>query len=1034
MVRVRVLGTVEMAVGSRRIGMNTEGLFALALYLSTRAGERIAREELLTMFWSKGTEAQQRHALRQMLYRLRQKGFSLDEEGDWVRLDSSRVDSDLRTALTDEWVNQATAAQVDAAGQFVPIFSRKVSPNFVSWLDEIRELVSAQHRKAAQRQIIVARREGRWSDLERWAQAVLRTDPLNEEATLARAESAAMAGSKTIALEILDKYLMEVGEISDDLGRPVVALRKRLAERRPDWSFRGPKEVALIGRTDLMSRLTGLVDAAWKGEGSAVVLVGAPGIGKTRLAMEARAYAELKGMRTVVVRAEAGMIERPLAVVCELGAALCELEGAVACDPDALALVRRVVEARERSQDGDLSLVRPIASHLAKALSALIHACQHERRILIVLDDMHNAGSDSLAALGSLIRQSQMRRVAWICTTRSREVATIADGVLPITATSIRVTPLSADASEQLVERTAAAHRLSLDSTRAADVVSTSAGNPLFLRELSLARASLPNDSQLPDSLQGVIAERLGRLPQHRLRTLRLVALLGGEATPARLVRLTGDSPSGLTRHVESLEDDGLLSATAAGALLLHECWQVAVLQHLTPATYCSLANECAEVLLSEPQNEASPRETWRTAELLQSAGHPARALSLYLKTADRLYDSGLPAQAADVIQRALPLADSSVNRVPMLLKLATAHLASGKPERCKAVADELLSTCMSTSSVEREHAARASALRVEALCKLNLPATRDIRGLIAIVRDSRLSNETRLTVALTAARLSANSHDASLEKDIHDVVAELVTQSPRSISGALALLIFHTEHGPVAKLQDIQQAIAESDAYDVHPAQRSTVQRLLAHSLRLSGSVEDALAAAVRAFSIARTMALPDDAALSAELATYISLDNNCIAQAAEWLSLASSIDERPGYPQRNIALRHAENRLAVQRGEFRETAKTLLLRESEIRADPIALSRATELATLAYALAGDGSVERASQIAEEALEMAGEMLGLTAGDYCHELIARVFRLVGREGDASRVIRNHVTRRDGTIRRPFAPFFRELASCPTLS
>ena len=63
-VRVRVLGATEITVGHRRVGMGTELLFALALYLTTRAGERVPRDEVLELFWPTGAEDDRRHALR----------------------------------------------------------------------------------------------------------------------------------------------------------------------------------------------------------------------------------------------------------------------------------------------------------------------------------------------------------------------------------------------------------------------------------------------------------------------------------------------------------------------------------------------------------------------------------------------------------------------------------------------------------------------------------------------------------------------------------------------------------------------------------------------------------------------------------------------------------------------------------------------------------------------------------------------------------------------------------------------------------
>jgi len=180
--------------------------------------------------------------------------------------------------------------------------------------------------------------------------------------------------------------------------------------------------------------------------------------------------------------------------------------------------------------------------------------------------------------------------------------------------------------------------------------------------------------------------------------------------------------------------------------------------------------------------------------------------------------------------------------------------------------------------------------------------------------------------------------------------------------------------------------------------------------------------------------MALPDDAALSAELMSFISLDHSRIEAASHWVSIASGIRSRPGYPQRNTALRHAEDRLLMQQERYAEAAERLMAREEEIRVDPIPLSRATELATLAHCLAKIGAVDRALGLAAIALKDAESMIGLSAGDYCMELICRTMKACDRVQEACSHARRHSEARNRVLPRPFAPFFIELSTAGELS
>src|SRR5581483_11790957 len=63
---------------------------------------------------------------------------------------------------------------------------------------------------------------------------------------------------------------------------------------------------ALIGRTRELGRLMAAVDEARAGRGSALLLCGEPGIGKTRLADEAACYARAHGVAAVWGRAWEG--------------------------------------------------------------------------------------------------------------------------------------------------------------------------------------------------------------------------------------------------------------------------------------------------------------------------------------------------------------------------------------------------------------------------------------------------------------------------------------------------------------------------------------------------------------------------------------------------------------------------------------------------------------------------------------------------------------------------------------------------------
>src|SRR5437764_14069953 len=111
---------------------------------------------------------------------------------------------------------------------------------------------------------IIARERVRseWVEVERNATRLLRFQPYNEEATLALAEAYAMRGGKLQAMEILDRYLSEVGTGPTDLRVPATVMRRRIADRMHPRVESIAGQSPLIGRGAEMERLAGLLDKA----------------------------------------------------------------------------------------------------------------------------------------------------------------------------------------------------------------------------------------------------------------------------------------------------------------------------------------------------------------------------------------------------------------------------------------------------------------------------------------------------------------------------------------------------------------------------------------------------------------------------------------------------------------------------------------------------------------------------------------------------------------------------------------------------
>lgn len=1025
-IRLRVLGKSEIAIGRKRITPSAEVVFALGFYLCMRAGERLPRDEVAELFWGDGRETKGRHSLRQMLYRLRQKGFTLDEEGDELLLEPARVESDLAAALREDWPTRASGPEVEAAGQLAPGFSPTLTSLFGDWLDGVRARLAAQHRRGALHQASVARREGRWADLEKWALQVLMSDPLNEEATLARAESAAMAGSKAMALEIIDQYLEDLGDRSVQIGLPATLLRRRIAERRPDWSHRGPREVPLVGRAEVMRRLTDAVQRASSGLGSALLLWGAPGVGKSRLAEETRAFSELAGFRSIHLRSEDANADRPLSLVSALVGILRDLPGAAGCEPDCLALLASTIE-RSADDQAPLSQLRDSRSTrraLEEATRELISAVLTESRVAVVLEDLHNADTLSLAVIARIVSDCSRQRVLWVMTSRTLpHSASDGETGLRRSVQPIRIDPLDIDAATELATRLEGASGFSRSRVDCHAIARASGGNPLFVRELTWHTRAFPERDEIPSSLQSLMDVRLSTLGADAVRLLRLITLLGNDATVGRVSAVYGFGLAETTSQIERLEHEGILHLDASRALSLHDCWRRAVRDGLLGATRAALSLTCADALARE---DTGPEGMWRAAELYVTSGEPARARALLVRCGDRLLALGFTEDAARTFTRALHLADNARDRVADCVRIARAHFASGTQDDVLAVATEGLATAREAGLHPSSESALLLSFRMEALTKLQRDHREDLDELARLASDERLPADVRQYLCYVGIRIVFQGSTSPLEDYFVAQSRSLESATGPSEVGALTRLIYAAERG---LRNDVLTADRELDKYDLPtspPSWRCRLLRTRAMALRHVGEVNIARRLLSDAYMLAASKKLSDEASGAAEGMTFLSLDYELLEDAETWLEHWAS-SQSAAYLLRRRSFAHAESRLRLQQGRAAEALSVARGAEQLTREDLLEKRRMGDFATIALAAIQTGEPSSGIDALEEVIRSLEGNSGSLQTDYPAEMAIRCLTSLGQLDRADALARTYLSKRLRATGTPFAPFASEL-------
>ena len=257
--------------------------------------------------------------------------------------------------------------------------------------------------------------------------------------------------------------------------------------------------------------------------GSAMLLEGDAGIGKTALWQEGLGLARERDMRVLTARATHSELRTAFATVGDLFAPV--LDETL---PRLVPVQRRALEVAFLI--GEPDGLPPEGRLLAAALLSIVHLLVEERPLLVAIDDAQWVDASSAEILRFVLRRLEAEPVGVLATVRGRPLE--APFELDRAFAELRrlpVTPLSVGAIHRLLWG-----RLSLNLPRPVLVRVHEAvgGNPFFALEVGrrLLDGTISADGMhvlLPESLRALVAERLSALPAQVRETLVAVAALG---------------------------------------------------------------------------------------------------------------------------------------------------------------------------------------------------------------------------------------------------------------------------------------------------------------------------------------------------------------------------------------------------------------------------------------------------------------------------------------------------------------------------
>jgi hypothetical protein len=391
-----------------------------------------------------------------------------------------------------------------------------------------------------------------------------------------------------------------------------------LVERRP------PNLVERAGELEVLDRA---VERLRAGEGGAVVLEAAAGLGKTALLEHAARSAAEAGC--AVRRAAAGPLERDFP----------------------FGVLRGLFDGEAVREDS--------AAEIATKVLWLSSALAFVRPLVLIVDDAQWADRGSLEVLNYLARRIGDVPVLLVVGARAGDPDAAGDllSLLASSGTPLAPAPLSPAGAVTLIRR------LAPDTSyqRGVELHREAAGNPWLLG--ALAQGSLE------------VGTRLAALsPRHRA-VAEALAVVGDDLAPHVVASAAGVALGELGPARDALVASGLLRA--GGHRFAHELIARAVADGLPRGEHARLHREAARALLAD----GAPDRVVAGHMLRTAPSADPDVSAVLVRAAASAADRGAPREAPELLERALEERAPGDDRGRMLSMLGSLAFDAGQPD-----------------------------------------------------------------------------------------------------------------------------------------------------------------------------------------------------------------------------------------------------------------------------------------------------------------------------------------------------------------
>jgi DNA-binding SARP family transcriptional activator len=677
--RIRLLGELDLRQGEGALPpLESARAESLLAYLLLHRDAPQPRQHLAFLLWPDSSEGQARTNLHHVLHNLRR---ALPEPDRFLEVSPRalrwRDDAPywLDVAAFEEAVSRAERERDDgglaALREAVELYGGDLlQGSYDEWLLGERERLRAGYLHALERIAALLEARGDPGGAVRYAERLLRHDPLHEQTyrTLMRLHDA--RGDRARALRV---YHAGAATLERELGvEPSAATRATYeallprhdqppaAPERPE-PLEGPP---LVGRAAERARLIDRWRAAEAGQAHLALVTGEAGVGKTRLGEELRSWCAHRGALTVEARcypAEGALAYGPVVSWLRAPPLASQLER---LDAPLLGQLARLLPELRAATPG-LPQPEPLPpgedrrllfDALARAIRAL------EAPLLLVADDLHWADRETLRFLHYLLRVEPTAPLLLVATARREEMDQrhpldeLLAGLQALDRVSeIELARLSRQETAALAERFGGHPLPEPDAER---LFAETEGNPLFVVEALRAGWSGGDgaDGRLSPKVQAVISSRLAQLEGPAAELVAVAATVGREFTSEELAAAGGTDEGALVSGLDELWRRRIIRDRGPDAYdFTHDRIREVAYLAQSPArrrhTHLLVTRALQRLHRDDPERVAA-----RVAAHYQQAGAAEEAIAWYERAAEAALRLPLDAEAIRLLERALEL------------------------------------------------------------------------------------------------------------------------------------------------------------------------------------------------------------------------------------------------------------------------------------------------------------------------------------------------------------------------------------------